>query len=297
MEKTTLKTSIAHLPGRFQDDLQAIKELALKYGPKPAMIILFGSFARGSQVEDTTQVDGNTYEYTSDYDILVVTEQNIKMQRHRWLELRNRIDRRPTPIPTSLITHSIHVLNEKIKDRHYFFLDLIKEGIMLYDSGQYELAVPPAKLTSDKRLKKAKRYREHYMEDGDGFFRGCRFFLSEKDYRKAAFLLHQAVESYYTALSLVITDYKPKTHDLAELNQIAIQLNEACRAVFLLQTQEQEDCFTLLRRAYIDARYDLTYTITLEQLQYLMERAVVLRELTEQLCEAEMARLEKQLEA
>ena len=297
METTTLKTSIAHLPDRFQDDLQAIKELALKYGPKPAMIILFGSFARGSQVEDTTQVDGNTYEYTSDYDILVVTERNIKMQRHRWLELRNRIDRRPTPIPTTLITHSIHVLNEKIKDRHYFFLDLIKEGIMLYDSGRYELAVPPEKLTSDKRLKKAKKYREHYMTEGDDYYDFCKIGLEKKKYNKAAFLLHQAVESYYSALSLVMTDYKPKTHDLAELNQIAIQLNEACRAVFPLQTQEQEDCFTLLRRAYTDARYDLTYTIILEQLQYLMERAVVLRELTDKLTDEEITRLEKQLEA
>ena len=296
MEKTTLKTSIAHLPDRFQDDLQAIKELALKYGPKPAMIILFGSFARGSQVEDTTQVDGNTYEYTSDYDILIVTERSIKMQRHRWLELRNRIDRRPTPIPTTLITHSIHVLNEKIKDRHYFFLDLIKEGIMLYDSGRYELAVPPEKLTSDKRLKKAKKYREYYMKDGDEFYDDVQANIKKERYRKAAFYLHQAVESYYSALSLVMTDYKPKTHDLAELNQIAIQLNEALRAVFPLQTQEQEDRFTLLRRAYIDARYDLTYTITLEELQYLMERFLVLKELIEQLCEEEIAKLLKLLE-
>ncbi|MEM9416990.1 MAG: HEPN domain-containing protein [Bacteroidota bacterium] len=291
-EKTVLKTSLDHLPPRFQYDLQEIKQLILEYIPKTEMIILFGSFARGNYVEDTQAIDGTIYEYTSDYDILVVKQRNVNLLGLTWRTLKAKIQARPTPIPTSLITHNIHFLNHKIKHRHYFFLDIISEGIMLYDSGKYELAVPPEKLTSDKRLKKAQKYREHYMEDGDGFFRGCRFFLSEKDYRKAAFLLHQAAEGYYTALSLVFTDYKPKTHDLEELRQRGIMINEALRDVFPLQTQEQEDCFTLLRRAYTDARYDLTYTITPEELQYLMERAVVLRELVDTFTDEEVTRLQ-----
>jgi hypothetical protein len=38
------------------------------------MIILFGSYARGGWVEDVYGEDGVIYEYRSDFDILVVTE-------------------------------------------------------------------------------------------------------------------------------------------------------------------------------------------------------------------------------
>lgn len=37
------------------------------------MVILFGSYAKGEQVEDIYSEKGTTYEYKSDFDILVVT--------------------------------------------------------------------------------------------------------------------------------------------------------------------------------------------------------------------------------
>ena len=49
--------------------------------------------------------------------------------------------------------------------------------------------------------------------------------------------------------------------------------------------------FQLLKKAYIDARYKKEYTITAEELQYLSERVLLLRELTEKLCQEEIARL------
>ncbi|MEM9417272.1 MAG: HEPN domain-containing protein [Bacteroidota bacterium] len=296
MEKTTLKTSIAHLPGRFQQDLKAITELMLKHSPRPEMIILFGSFARGEQVEATTKVNGTTFEYTSDYDILVVTERVIDELEDRWLALKAKIDKRPTPIPTSLLTHDIHFLNEKLEDNHYFFVDLIKEGIMLYDSGKHELTTP-GELTPKKQLEKAQDYLAYWMKKGDDCKIGFDLFLDRQIYAKAAFELHQAVESYYAAFSLVMTDYKPKTHDLDELRKRGILINGALKDIFPLDTKEKKRLFTLLRKAYVEARYNQDYKITAEELQYLSERVMELMELVKQLCEAEIARLQKQLEA
>ena len=295
MEKTRLKTSIAHLPDRFQQDLKAITALMLKHGPKPEMIILFGSFARGEQVEDTTKVDGTTFEYTSDYDILIVTERAIDLLGDRWRALTHWIDKRPTPIPTSLITHDIHFLNERIRHNYYFFVDLLKEGIMLYDSGRYELAVP-GELTPRKRLEKAQGYFEHWMKKANEFYENFEFNITKEYYSTAAFQLHQAAENYYAAFSLVMTDYKPKTHDLDELRKRGIMISEALRNVFPLGTKEEERLFTLLRKAYVDARYDANYTITLEELEYLAERVMVLKKLVAQLCEEEIAKLLKLLE-
>ena len=55
--------------------------------------------------------------------------------------------------------------------------------------------------------------------------------------------------------------------------------------------KEEKELFQLLKKAYIDARYKKEYTITAEELQYLSERVQLLRELTEKLCQEEIARL------
>ena len=92
-----------------------------------------------------------------------------------------------------------------------------------------------------------------------------------------------------------MTDYKPKTHDLGALRKRGIMISEALREVFPLGTKEEERLFTLLRKAYVDARYNQDYKITAEELQYLSRRVMVLQELIEQLCEAEIARLQAQV--
>ncbi|MFU7502577.1 MAG: HEPN domain-containing protein [Candidatus Tisiphia sp.] len=50
------------------------------------------------------------------------------------------------------------------------------------------------------------------------------------------------------------------------------------------ETPEQEECFTLLRNAYVDARYDQDYTISKEQLLYLINRVEELKIVTEKIC-------------
>ena len=112
MKKTVLKTSLDHLPFNYQQDLAAIKELTLKCLPAE-LIILFGSYARGDYVVDTYVEDGITYEYTSDYDILIVTEHELDTSE-RWRRLTDRIRRRLTPIPAGPINHSIAFLNEQL---------------------------------------------------------------------------------------------------------------------------------------------------------------------------------------
>ena len=49
-------------------------------------------------------------------------------------------------------------------------------------------------------------------------------------------------------------------------------------------TPEEERLFILLKKAYIDSRYKLDYSINREELEYLSERVQKLRELTEIAC-------------
>ena len=295
MEKNHLKTSLEHLPFNKQEELAATKELVLKYVPKAEMIILFGSYARGDYVDrDYTKDHGATYEYNSDFDLLVVTRRKVEDISSCWRSIRAVIDKKPLMTKPTIISHDINFLNEKIRDNYYFFLDIIKEGILLYDSGKYELAVPED-LTPKKRLEKAKEYFEYWMKKADNFYEMYESALQKRFYSNAAFELHQATENYYAAFSLVFTDYKPKTHELTDLRKRAINIHEALKAIFPLNTQEEQDRFDLLCRAYVDARYNKDYNITVEELKYLAEQVALLQKLVEQLCEAEIARLRKQL--
>ncbi|MEM9417271.1 MAG: HEPN domain-containing protein [Bacteroidota bacterium] len=292
--KTVLKTSLAHLPPSKQQELAIIQEIIRKHVPAQ-MIILFGSYARGDYVEkDYTIKDGTTYGYVSDFDILVVTKRRIDPLKQRWRAIEQTIAQKPLLTPITLINHDFFFFNAMVKHRHYFFADIIKEGIMLYDSGKYQLAVP-TKLPNKKRLKKAKKYFEYWMDKGDDCKIGFDLFLDRQMYAKAAFELHQAVENYYAAFSLVMTDYKPKTHDLEALRKRSIMINEALKDIFPLDTKEKERRFTLLRKAYVEARYNATYKITEKELQYLSERTMVLQELTDQLCQEEIAKLQEEI--
>lgn len=287
-----MNTSLEHLPVNKQDELSAIKEIVLDCIPKTEMIILFGSYARGDWVEDVYQENGTTYEYISDFDILVVTTKDIHDMKRDWKKVRSRIDKKNFRTKTSIISHGIHFLNERIEHSYYFFVDVLNEGVMLYDSGNYQLATP-ATIGPKKRLEKAEHYLKYWLEEGDGFYQMYESALEKGLLKKAAFMLHQTAESYYSAFSLVLTDYKPKTHDLKELLDRAININEAHRIVFPQQTEEEEYRFNLLKRAYIEARYNEEYLITVEELEHLSERVLILKELIIKLCEEEVEKIKE----
>ena len=290
--KSILTNTLAHLPEDKQQELALITALIREQlDPKTLeMIILFGSYATGHWVEDTYVEDGITYEYKSDYDILVVTKSRKGYPEWGLQQLSRLIREDPRVGKASLIHHPINFLNEKISNQYYFFTDIYQEGVLLYDSKRKQLAAPQ-KLSPKKRLEKAEDYFAYWLEKGDSFFRHYRYATKETDYNMAAFQLHQATEGYYSALLLVFTDYRPKTHDLEELGSMVNKLDKQLRAVFPRQTAEEKHLFELLRRAYVEARYNKNYRITAEELQYLAERVQLLRALTEKLCGEEIVRL------
>ncbi len=107
------------------------------------MLILYGSYARGNYVDydQRTEFGVRTY-FMSDYDMMVVlkTYRSVTRTLER-VEERYRDHRHPTTVtPIQFITETIGNLNKAIDKGHYFYTDIKKEGIMLYDSGRYQLA-------------------------------------------------------------------------------------------------------------------------------------------------------------
>ncbi|MCF0051635.1 HEPN domain-containing protein [Dyadobacter sp. LJ53] len=284
-----MKSTLSHLPKTKQDQLKALTQIILDKVPAE-MIILFGSYARGDWVEDYQE----KYEYVSDFDILIVTkDKNAAKQVKKSRELDKELMNNEEITRTSIIYHSIGFVNDKIERNYYFFVDILKEGILLYDSGKFTLSEPKL-MNSEERQKKATDAFEHWFKSAGKFLVGFKLYFREAEsdsdfYTNAAFELHQATERYYTVVLLVFTDYKPKIHDIEELGNQAIKLHSDFATVFPRNTAEEERLFQLLKKAYIDARYEKHYKIEKEELEYLGGRVTLLKDLTERICRDRIA--------
>ncbi|MFH1616101.1 MAG: HEPN domain-containing protein [Planctomycetota bacterium] len=277
-----MKKSLSHLPEHKQQELKLITDTIVKSYPGVQMLILFGSYARGNWVEDIYKQGHITYEYKSDYDILVITETKRQanddgLQR----KLNDKLKGAPTDV--NLIYHHIIQINTNLENGWYFFSDIKKEGIVLYDSGKYKLA-KIKKLSPRQRAELAKTDFNMWFKSAKEFYDNYVINFDKRRYKNAAFQLHQATERFYIAVMLVFTNYKPKTHDIEKLGRKAASFDPRFLKAFPRATKSEEQAFNLLKKAYIDARYRASYRITKKQLEYLAKRVKILQKLTKKVC-------------
>jgi len=281
-----MKKSLAHLPKHKRDELKRVTEIILDECSTVLMIILFGSHARGDWVEDRHFEDGTLHEYMSDFDILVIVRSNqIVNSKDTWRRAETRARRFPNRTWTNLIVESIETVNNALARRHYFFSDIKKEGVLLYDTGEFKLA-RRRKLDPKERRGMARAHFKEWFTSAGEFVIDFNNALTRRSYKNAAFYLHQAVERFYDATLLVFTNYRPRLHDLEKLSHMVAGCDPALLPVFPQATEEQKKSFDLLKRAYVEARYNPGYKITKEQLEYLAERVQKLQDLTKKICEA-----------
>ena len=252
----------------------------------PEKIILFGSYAKGKMVHDTYISNGIFYEYISDIDILIVTAEELANEKELEYALMEKVDTMSQPV--NLQIHDIRYINKALEIGQYFFTEIVREGIVLYDTSVYQFSSP--KELSPNELKELRQeYYDQWFPNGAGFMNGAKFYLGTGELKLGAFSLHQAAEALYYAFHLVFTGYKPKTHKLARLRQLAKHLSEELYHVFPIKHNKTENhLFDLLKRGYKDARYKKEYTITQDELEQLILRVKNLEETVQRLCLAKI---------
>ena len=299
-----MKSGLEHLPETKRRELARIVEIlfsefeaAIAVGKAEfkrqgqiLKVILFGSYARGDWVDDP--VGG----YVSDYDLLVVVnDEKLTDVLEFWAGADEHLLREyqvthKLTAPANFIVHSLTDLNKRLKRGQYFFLDIVRDGVALYEAPGHPLE-RPKKLRPAEALKEAQAYFDYWYPSAQEFFDNYRFNESGGRNNNAAFQLHQSTERLYHCLLLVLTLYSPKSHKLNFLRSQCEQLVPALAEAWPRSTRFQQRCFELLRRAYVDARYSPHYKITPEELAWLGERIGVLQALVQQACEARLATL------
>lgn len=283
-----MKTTFPKRSQAFEENIRDISNMIVELSQgRIAFVILFGSFARGDWVFERYGQDNITYTYASDYDFLVVTKSNNNRKhgicQDKMMKKVEDFSYRKYDHNPHFVIEPIEYVNSELEKGRYFFSDIKKEGILLYDSGDFKLSEP--KELSEKDLKEmAKADYEHWLGRGQDFALQYKTLFDVGRFHSAAFDLHQAAESLYNCALLVLTGYKPKSHDLIQLGKLAAAQSNEFLGIFPTATPDQAECFRLLNKAYIDARYNKNYKISSDQLQYLAARVAILKDVVKKAC-------------
>ena len=293
----SMKNSIDFLPERKQRDLRELVHLIRDEVKDVVMVILYGSYARNTYVECDERRDfGVRTFYISDYDLLIVTKKRLGVREstaaarigNRFLEGKNaEFHTHP-----QFINESISKLNNALSEGRYFYVDILAQGIMLYDSEEYQLATP-CDLDYPKIKKMAQEYLNNKFSRANSFLFDVPNTLKRKDYKQASFYLHQATENFLKSIPLVYVLYGYKEHDLEFLIEKCKPYTLELAKVFPRDTPEEERLFRLLQRAYVEARYNDDFVVTKEDIDALTPKVELLRDITEKVCRDRIAEYDR----
>ncbi len=299
-----LRDDLDHLPETQRRELELavrilFEEFSAALGVRPTQdykrdaailkVVLFGSFARGDWVED--RVNG----YLSDYDLLVVVNHDKLTDLHDyWGAAGDRFVRaltieRTLRRPVNFIVHTLADVNDQLKRGRPFFLDIVRDGIALYEAPNHPLETPRV-LAPEAARAEAQGYFDEWFGTAVDFERGATFYREDGKPKLAAFMLHQATERFYHCVLLVLTLYSPRAHKLDVLRSLAEDLDARLIAAWPREDRVSRRGFDRIRRAYVEARYSPHYKITPEELAFAFEHVGQLATLVDAICRERLTR-------
>ncbi len=285
-----IQTTISHLPREKQQELEQITEIVSDL-EGVEMVILFGSYARGDWREEKALKPNRWSGHASDYDILVVTKEPTDVGFER--VVREAANAPGFSAHINPIAHDIEDVNDQLSEGRYFFVDIKREGRLLYDSEEFSLA-EPRELTPSERSRIAQTDFDYWYERSTGFYQISEFCNEQGKLPLTMFNLNQATESAYKAILLVFTGYCPHEHLLELLGAECAEFGPVFRDIFPNDTKKEEDRFILLDRAYIGARYKKDFIVFWGDVEYLAPRVKRLLETTETMCRQKIGALAKE---
>lgn len=285
-----MKDSIAYLPKDKQEELNFLVTEILRRLPQTEFIILYGSYARGNYIRRSIRIEdgGIPTVKISDYDIYVITSGINSKKAETILDnvedifFAGKDFDRDTPV--EFINDDIKQLNKFIEEGRYFYTQIKQEGVILYNSGKYKLS-RRRKLNFDEIKKQAQEYFNEKFEKGNFFFDDAITNKERERYQMASFYLHQACENYYYAIRLTFALRNNKQHNLSKLSSTTRRYSDDLNTVFPQNTPEEKRLFKLLKAAYVDARYNPHFVVTKEDIDALIPKVELLRDITKRICE------------
>lgn len=296
-----MKTDLDHLPLPKQRELahvvrvlfeefeaaQARRNQKWNKQARILKLVLYGSYARGGWVDDPVG------EYKSDYDILIVVNDERLADFDYWSAAEDRLMRDMTisgtlSAPVNFIVHSLTDVNQQLEKGRPFFIDIVRDGIMLYEAEGFCFAAPRTLPPEEARVE-ARVHFDKWFDSAAGFLEQAKFAKENGRTNIAAFELHQATERFYHCTLLTLSLHSPKSHRLNFLRSHAEAMAPELIEAWPRDDKVSRRCFELLRQAYVNARYSPRYMVTDAELNWLGERVAVLQQLVQTVCERRLS--------
>lgn len=290
-----MRRDIDHLPAVQQEELHRVQDVlhaefaeaisratsAARKNGKIYKIILFGSYARSDWVDEPENG------YQSDFDLLVVvSHRDLTDIEHYWYVAEDKILRDASiNRPVNIIVHSLDEVNQALLRGEYFWVDIARDGIVLYDLPCHTLATPmPLTLTDAYEM--ARGYFAEWLPAINRSIDTAKAQIAKGEddagWRKdAAFSLHQATERAYVCFLLVRTLYFPRSHNIKFLRSLAEDNEPRLIEAWPRDVRLDRRRFELLKRAYVEARYSSAYAIDTEDLEAIASSVRALRDIVE----------------
>ncbi len=287
-----MRVDLDHLPEVQQAELARVRETLMreftqaiatatqpwKKNGKILKIILFGSYARDDWVDEPENG------YQSDFDLLVVvSHEDLTDIAGYWYIAEDKILHDPAvQRPVNIIVHTLDEVNKALGRGEYFWVDIVRDGVVLYELPNHALATPKP-LTAADALAMAEGYFEDWLSKIDSAIKLSAFALKEGELKDCAFLLHQACERAFACFLLVRTLYFPRSHNIKFLRSIAEDKEPRLVDAWPRASRADRRRFELLKRAYVEARYSPSYQISVDDLEALAASVRELRDIVEAL--------------
>ena len=282
-----MRNDVDHLPEAQQDELALVKRILMeefasatarstqpwKKNGRIQNIILFGSYARDDWVDDAANG------YQSDFDLLViVSHKDLTDIAEYWYVAEDKIQRdEKIGRPVNIIVHTLDDVNQGLARGEYFWVDIARDGIMLYELPGSVLATPKPRSEADAYAMASKYFDEWFGKVSDAI-EIAEFCIGKGKWADAAFMLHQAAERAYTCFLLVRSQYVPRSHNLKFLRSLAEDKEPRLIEAWPRATKLDRRRFELAKRAYVEARYSSNYEISGEDLQAIAAAVRTLRD-------------------
>ncbi len=300
-----MKSDVDHLPIVQQAELERVQHVlmaefaeatgrattASRRDGKILKIVLFGSYARDDWIDEPANG------YQSDFDLLViVNHDDLTDIAHYWYVAEDRILRDGAITrPVNIIVHSLSEVNHALKRGEYFWVDIARDGVVLYELPCHPLATPMP-LTATDAYQMADAYLSEWLPSIDRAIKTAEGQAqsgeNDRGWRKdTAFSLHQATERAYICFLLVRTLYFPRSHNIKFLRSLAEDHESRLVEAWPRDSRIDRRRFQLLKRAYVEARYSTAYDVTFEEIWAILASVRALRNIVEKVSRERLKQL------
>ena len=219
--------------------LEEIKNLIVKRCPQVQMIVHLGVHPKP---------------FT--FYLLILISDDEKTPEH---EIGNKIEDNCQQLAlVHAIVHKSNSAKEALNVGRRFWSTVMEKGFNVYKSP--ELVLPDyQKITKEVLLERAKFNWDRWGKQGSEFLSGAELYRAKSNFRLAAFLLHQSVESVLKAIIQAVIGYRVQMHNLSRLLRLTLLFTDKLKDVFELNTTEGAQLYQLLQNAYSQSRYNSSF--------------------------------------